>query len=204
VSTPSTPAPSATPPTSEDARRKRLLSYSSKNMIYSMLAVLVVAFAWWSLMPNPDEPQRRPAEVEQAAGFAAREADWPVWSPVGLPETWSGTSVSYATIDGVPTWRMGWVSPQTEYVALRQTVDPPESWSGEVLRDLEQQGPVALQGPAGEQDWDVYTGVDRNGVPEVALVLAPTPDQPATTIVHGTADVPEIAVFVEALEVAEP
>lgn len=204
MSTHPTPAAPAAAPTSEDKRRKRLLSYSSKNMFYSMLAVLVVAFAWWSIFPNPDEPQRRPAEVDQAAGFAAREADWPIWSPVDLGEGWSGTSVSYAESEGVPTWRMGWVSPQTQYVAMRQTVEPTEEWRNEVLRGLDAAEPVALVGPAGEQDWDVFTGIDDNGDPEVALVLEPAGNQSATTMVHGTADVAEMATFIESLEVVEP
>ncbi len=183
---------------------KRLLSYSGKNMVYSLLAVLALAFAWWSIMPNPEQSQRRPAEVEQAADFASRQAGWPVWSPVGLGAGWTASTVSFATVDGVPDWRQGWVSPAQEYVALQQAVDPTDVWSTSVLEDKTEQAPLTLDGPAGRQEWMVWTGMDHNDVPVVALVREPTAEQPATTIVHGTADIPEMTSFVDALEVIEP
>lgn len=204
VSTPPTDAPGKIAGSTADKHRKRLLSYSTKNMIYSVLAVVALTFVWWSFSYQPDESMRRPAEVEPAADFAAREVDWPVWSPVGLPEAWRPTTVSFGTVEGVPDWRQGWVSPATEYVALQQALDPPGAWSESVLAGLEEQEPVSLDGPLGEQEWTVWTGVNDNDEREVALVLAPAPEQAATTIVHGTADVAEMRTFVQALEVIEP
>lgn len=204
MSTSSTDARVAPAQSSDDKRRKRLLSYSSKNMIYSLLAVVALAFAWWSITPNPEQSQRRPAQVEEAADFASRQAGWPIWSAVGLGSGWTASTVSFATADGVPDWRQGWVSPTQEYVALQQAVDPADGWSTSALEDKTEQVPLTLDGPAGPQEWVLWSGVDRNDVPVVALVLEPTAEQPATTIVHGTADIPEMTTFVNALEVIEP
>lgn len=204
VSTAPTQAPSAPPESGEDKRRKRLLSYSNTNMIYSMLAVVALAFAWWALMPNPPDAQRRPAEVEQAADFASRQADWPVWSPVGLGGEWSPTIARFGATEGVPDWRQNWVSPLQQSVVLQQADGEPDAWISANLDGLTEQPALALGSPGGEQEWAVWTGVNDNDEREVALVLEPTADQPATTVVSGTADIPEMTTFVDALEVVEP
>lgn len=185
-----------------DKRRERLLSYSGKNMIYSMLAVLGLAFAWWAIAPQPEADQRRPVEVAQVADYASTQADWPVWSP-DLDAGWTANTAEFARLEGVPTWRSGWTSPQTTYVAIKQAVDPTEGWRQDVLQGMQQQQDLGLSGPTGEQVWQVFTGVSDNDEDEVTLVLEPSADQPAVTIVHGTADIPEMSTFVESLDVVE-
>lgn len=192
-------------PDANDKRRKRLLSYSAKNMFYSLAAVLVLVFAVWAITPNPPESQRRPAEIESSSTYAANQAQWPVWTPANLPAGWSGSFVSFGANNQIATWRIGMVSPQEQFVQFRQAVDPGREWLAVSLAGLDDQGTtLAFDGPEGSQDWDVWTGIDENDVPQVALVLDPTDDQPATTVVNGTADTPEISEFIGSLEVAEP
>src|SRR5699024_640090 len=38
----------------EDKRRKRLASYTVRNMVWSMLLVLAFVLVWWSLTFNPE------------------------------------------------------------------------------------------------------------------------------------------------------
>ncbi|CAN5490832.1 hypothetical protein BH23ACT6_BH23ACT6_27880 [soil metagenome] len=178
------------------------MSYSVKNMVYSMVAVLALVFAVWAITPNPPDSQRRPAEIESTASFAAAQADWPVWTPAGLEPEWVGSFVRYAAFDGTPTWRLGMISPQTEFLQLRQAVDPGATWEEVSLDGLTQQSTASFEGPDGEQEWAVWTGVDDNDVPQVAVVLAPDRSQPATTIINGTADTAEVAEFIASLEVA--
>lgn len=183
-----------------DKRRDRLLSYSGKNMVYSMLAVVGLAFAWWAIAPQPEGNQRRPVHVVQVADYAATQADWPLWSPE-LGEGWSANSAKFAALEGEPTWQSGWISPETAYVALRQSLDPSDAWREDVLGGMTQREDLALTGPTGEQQWEVFSGVSDNDEDEVALVLQPSADQPAITMVHGTADVTEMSAFVESLEI---
>ncbi len=182
---------------------KRLMSYSTKNMVYSMVAVLAVVFAVWAITPNPPESQRRPAEIESAAAFAAVEADWPVWTPVDLDPQWSGSFVRYAVMAQTATWRLGMVSPQEQFVQLRQAVDPSQEWRDISLDALTEQTTMSFDGPTGLQEWTVWTGIDRNDVPQVALVLDPGPDQSATTIINGTANTSEMAEFIDSLVIAQ-
>jgi len=197
----------ASSPPGEDphAKRKaRLLSYTTKNMIYSMVAVLVAVFAIWAVTPNPQGPQRRPAEIDKTSQFAADQADWPVWSPEGLGEGWSGTVVDYQSRQGVTTWRLLMVTPLTESLELRQGLDPSSQWRAQSLEGLQQQDSMSFDTPAGTRQWQVWTGTSANDEPLVAVVLPPSEEQPATTIVDGTAEVSEVAEFIDALEVVPP
>lgn len=186
------------------SRIDRLLSYSAKNMFYSLAAVLVLVFAVWALTPNPPELQRRPPEIEKTASFAATEAAWPVWTPDGLVDQgWQGILVNYGMNTQTDTWRLSMTSPQTQFVQLRQAVAPSDEWLNVSLTGLtDQDTTLTLNGPSGSADWQIWTGIDENDVDIVALVLAPTADQPATTVINGTADTQEIATFVESLVVA--
>lgn len=186
------------------SRIDRLLSYSAKNMFYSLAAVLVLVFAVWALTPNPPELQRRPPEIEKTASFAATEAAWPVWTPDGLVDQgWQGILVNYGMNTQTDTWRLSMTSPQTQFVQLRQAVEPSDEWLNVSLTGLtDQDTTLTLNGPSGSADWQIWTGIDENDVDIVALVLAPTADQPATTVINGTADTQEIATFVESLVVA--
>ena len=91
----------------EDPRRRRLASYTVRNMVYSMLLVLLLVLAWWSMTYNPAESQRRPPEVAQTATFVAEQAEWPVWVPEP-GEGWTPTVVWFdSRVEGVPTSSSG-------------------------------------------------------------------------------------------------
>ena len=192
----STPQTGTQPP---DRRAQRLLSYSGKNMIYSLLAVLVVAFAVWALMPSPESLQRRPVEIDSVAAYAAEQSAWPVWVPQGQGEEWTPTRVRFGEVAEVSTWRMGWVSPAGEYVALDQAAAITDGWRSAVLDGAEQQGTRSVTGPTGGQEWQLWIGEE-----ETHLVLpAGTGDTP-TTVVHGTAAEDELVEFIGYLEPYQP
>lgn len=176
----------------------RLLSYSVKNMVYSLLAVFALAFAWWALMPNPDKLERRPVDVAPVASYAAAESDFPVWTPEAVGEGWTANFASFETYAGSLSWRVGLVTPGEEYVEVSQTGDGTDGWLGALTEKAG--GPAGtrtITGPDGSQEWTAYEGDER------AVVLGPTDDRPATTVVRGTAGWDEIEQFIGLLEVAD-
>lgn len=193
------PAPPAEDEPAENKTVARLRNYSTKNMIYSMLAVLALAFAWWTLMPNPDEPlERRPVEVGFVADYAAQQSDFAVWSPeAALEQDWTANFASFETYAGSLSWRVGMVSPQDQYVEISQTAEATEEWLAALTDKAgEEVGTRTITGPDGPQEWVVYEGDER------ALVLEPGPGQTGTTVVRATADWPEIEQFIALLQVA--
>lgn len=188
-----------TPPRDSRAA-KRLASYSVKNMIYSMVAVVALALAWWALMPHPDSLERRPVEVSPVATYAASQSQFPVWTPESiLGEDWTANFASYERFaGGAVTWRVGLVTPGEEYVEISQAADVTDEWLGALTeRAGEEVGTRTITGPDGPQEWTAHEGQER------AVVLGPGDGREATTVVRGTATWEEIEEFIGLLEVAD-
>lgn len=197
------PNPTAPPPPdrstpSGNKALKRLREYSVANMVYSLLAVFALAFAWWVLMPNPDGVQRREAEVAPVARYAAEQSDFPVWTPqAALGEKWSANFASFEIYAGELSWRIGLVTPEEEYVELSQTADASSEWTKTLTEQAgDEVGTRTITGPDGPQEWTVHEGEER------ALILGPAQGREETTIVRGTADWAEIEEFIGLLDVA--
>lgn len=178
---------------------KRLRNYSVANMVYSLLAVLALVFAWWALMPNPTELDRREVEVAPVSRYAAEEMDLPVWTPqAALGQEWSANFVTYDRFVGELSWRIGVVTPGEEYVELSQTAEATSDWTQALTAKAgESVGTRTITGPDGPQEWAAFEGQER------ALVLDPGPGREGTTIVRGTADWAEMEEFIGLLEVAD-
>lgn len=183
----STPATS-TPPTPStapvDRRRRRLASYTVRNMVLSVLPVAALALAWWSIGAGPEEQQTRPAEVAPVAAYAAEQADWPVWVP-DPGAGWTPTVAWYDTLEDVPTWHVSYTTPDGEYAAIHQASEVTEAWREDVLAGGEQSGAQRLAGPGGEQEWTTFEGPHPSNA-ERAWVLGPEQTGGSTVVVHGT------------------
>ncbi|WP_256837991.1 DUF4245 family protein [Ornithinimicrobium faecis] len=202
VSDPSVPAPEASAgagaPPAENKSLKRLQNYSMRNMIYSLVAVFALVFVVWALMPNSEEQQRRPVEVGMVASYAAQESAGPVWSTQALGEDWSANFANFELFDDVLSWRVGLVTPSTEYVEISQADEATDSWVGELTDKAgDEVGTRTITGPDGPQEWTAYEGEER------AVVLGPGEGRENTTVVRGTAQWDEIEEFIGLLEPVE-
>lgn len=200
----SSPTTQARPPSSTDKRRKRLASYTVRNMVYSMLAVAALALVWWAFTDQPQEQQTRPAEAGLAAAYAADESDFPVW----LPTPGEGWRPTVAWFDDqlaeVPTWHVSFQTPEGQYVALYQAADVTPEWAEEVLSGGEATGEATLGGPVGSQVWEAYEG-PRPSNAEEAWVLGPGTTGGSTVVVAATAALSdaELEHFLDSVEVRD-
>lgn len=200
----SSPTTQAQPPSSQDKRRRRLASYTVRNMVYSVLAVAVLALVWWSLAFNPQDSQTRPAEVGPVVSYAEAESDFAVWLPEP-GEQWRPTVARFDDqVEGVPTWHLSFETPEGEYVALYQAADVTPEWTAEVLRDGDHVGEAVLGGPLGEQTWEAYEG-PRPSNAEVAWVLGPDVTGGSTVVVAATQALSEAELqeFLDSVEVRD-
>ncbi|MGD8200250.1 DUF4245 family protein [Ornithinimicrobium sp. W1679] len=190
------PSDASPPP---DGRQKRLAAWTFRNMVVSVLLVLAVVLTWWSMTYQPEESQRRPADVSQVVPFATEQASWPVWVP-DPGEGWTPTVVWFdERLAGVPTWHVSWTTPQGEYAALHQAADVTDAWREEVLVDAEPVGEEELPAPGGTQAWQAWEGPVPSNV-ENAWVLGPEETGGATVVVSGTAGTDEMAELLESVD----
>lgn len=184
----------------QDKRRKRLASYSVRNMVLSVLPVGALALIWWAIPFNPSEPVRPHVETEATAQYVAEQSDFPVWVPE-LPEEWIATVAWYeARYDEMPTWHISYETPEGEYLALTQAADVSDRWLDAVLRDGTEEREVELTGPDGERTFTQFQG-PRPSNAELAWVLGPEGTDGSTVVVHGTVGaVGELPEFLESVE----
>lgn len=188
-------------PSAAEKRRKRLASYTFRNMVYSVLAVAALAMIWWSLTYNPQEQQTRAAEVGPAVSYAAEQSDFQIWLPEP-GEGWRPTVARFDTqLQDIPTWHLSFETPEGQYVALYQAADVTEEWTEEVLAEGEPVGEATLGGPAGQQVWQAYEG-PRPSNAEEAWVLGPQATGGSTVVVAATAALSdaELQHFLDSVE----
>lgn len=203
MTAPPSDQPRPQPESAAERSRRRLLSYSTKNMVYSMLAVLAIAFAVWAIQPADSEQlQRQPVEVASPARYAQEQSGWPLWVAGELEQGWTATYARYSAVAEVRSWRVGWSTPEGEHAAMDQTGESGSALAGWqqalVGEDARQVGREQLEGPEGTVTWQVWEGSDG-----ASLVLPPGEPgagQRVTTVVHGTADLAELTRLAESLE----
>ncbi|RKN47285.1 DUF4245 domain-containing protein [Streptomyces hoynatensis] len=166
-------------------------------MVISTALICAAAFVlYFVVVPHDDsDAQVQTVDFQVPALTAARVAPYPLLVPEGLDEGWNATSVSYDPQGEYgATWRVGFLAPDEEYVALAQapTGTDPAAFISSITHDAQDAG--AAETVRG-QDWARYEGPKYD-----ALVLR---QDEATTIVFGTAGFGELAGFAETLAPGE-
>ncbi len=191
---PTGPADAAEPAAQGDSagRPSRRPKYqTARDMLLSMAVICVGAFFLYLFIPHDESTDHlRPVAYDVESATAARVAPYEVLIPEGLPEDWRASTVRYEP-QGThgATWRLGFVDPEQEYVALAQADGDPEGFVASITRQAEDTGSVRrIDG----REWAQYEGPDYD-----ALVLR-EPD--VTTVVLGTASLDGLTELASALE----
>lgn len=188
------------PPAPENKSRQRLLSYSSKNMIYSVLAVVGVAMILWAMFPGEQSVQRRGANAEAVAMSFAEDVTYDVYIPTeALGDDWTVTTATVTEIGGEETWRLGIQTPSGGHIALSQTEHATEQWRDAILRQTAPLSEQTIDSPAGQLSWEEYIGDNSTGLAQ----LVGSESEPGTIVFTQSAH-DEIFDFVAHLEIAEP
>ncbi|WP_194288452.1 DUF4245 domain-containing protein [Ornithinicoccus halotolerans] len=203
MTAPPSDQPRPQPESAAKRSRQRLRSYSTKNMVYSMLAVLALVFVVWAIQPADSEQlQRQPVEVVSPARYAQEQSGWPLWVAGELEQGWTATYARYSAVAQVRSWRVGWSTPEGEHAALDQTGASGSALAGWqralVGEDATQVGRREIDGPEGTASWQVWQG---SGATSLVLPPAqPGAGQQVTTVVHGTAELAELTRLAESLQ----
>ncbi|UED88357.1 DUF4245 domain-containing protein [Streptomyces profundus] len=171
---------------------KRLRLQTIQNMVLSLALICAATFVAYFLMFNDGGGQDpvRTVEYEVASATAARAAPYPVLVPEGLSADWRATSVRFEPQGAHgATWRLGFVNPDEDYVALAQADGAADDFVRSVTQQAEDTG--ATERVDG-RDWARWEGEKYD-----ALVLS---EADVTTVVMGTAPMDQLARMAGALE----
>ncbi|MGW1071380.1 DUF4245 domain-containing protein [Streptomyces sp. NPDC002537] len=165
-----------------------------RNMLLAMMVIVPIALVSYIFIPHDEHKDPiRTVDYRVELDTARRAAPYPVAAPEGLSAGWRATSVSYRAggKDG-SAWHLGFLDPETQYVAVEQSDAPAAAFIDNVTRG-------AVKTPrteqVGEATWRHYEGEKYN-----ALVRE---EHGVTTVVTGTADGDRLTKMAAALK-AEP
>lgn len=179
------------------APRSRYSLGSTKNLVYSLFAVLGMVLVLILLVPRVDSVGGPPVDVSATASEVKAETGWPVVEPVGLPSGWTPTSVRYVRVtDGFMTWHVGYKTPSGTFVAVEQTKDPSRAWIAAQTNRAPREGTVEIAG----RTWEKYV---RDSKVQNSLLSVPEAGSgELATLVTGTATFEEMATYIESLRPA--
>ncbi|MFF7179448.1 DUF4245 family protein [Streptomyces sp. NPDC008121] len=164
-----------------------------RGMIQSLAVILVAAGVMYYFIPHDEDANPVPTKDYRVELLTAqRAAPYPVLAPEGLGADWKATVVSYKREQG-DTWRLGFLDPDTQYVALYQSTSEPKKFVPDVTQQAENSGKT--QTVAG-QVWQRWEGPHYD-----ALVRT---DGKATTVVTGTASFERLAEMAGSLRAGKP
>ncbi|MEU7024881.1 DUF4245 domain-containing protein [Streptomyces sp. NPDC046203] len=153
-----------------------------RGMFQSLGVIAIAAGVMYLFIPHDDTATPVKAKDYRVELLTAqRAAPYPVLAPEGLGDDWKATVVSYKREDG-NSWRLGFLDPDTQYVAVNQSTKDPKKFVPEVTLKAENTGETQT---VGGQEWQRWEGPKYD-----ALVRT---EDGATTVVTGTASFERLA-----------
>lgn len=164
-----------------NATRVRRQNQNFLNLIIALLASLAVVAVVVLVVVRPDAAVREP--VDYRAISLEADAPVPLAAPV-LSAEWAANSAVYngTPTDGVSSWYVGFVTPEEQFIGLRQGIDANPTWLANQLAGTAPTGSTTIDGI----EWAVY---DRRAVKDAgnrAYALS-TAGSRSTFILFGTA-----------------
>ncbi|MFJ3980232.1 DUF4245 domain-containing protein [Streptomyces sp. NPDC090021] len=159
------------------------------DMVRSLAVIGVVVAGIYLFVPHDDQADpTRTVDYRVETITARRAAPYPVAAPVGLPEQWRATSVTYER-KKADAWHLGFLDPEQQYAAVEQSTDTSVKYLERVTRSATASGQTQQ---VGDTSWERWEGEKYD-----ALVRR---EQGYVTVVTGTASFEQLGKLAGALE----
>ncbi|MER6201716.1 DUF4245 domain-containing protein [Streptomyces sp. NPDC001586] len=159
------------------------------DMVRSLSVIGIVVAGIYLFVPHDDEADPTHAVDYRVETITARRAaPYPVAAPVGLPEQWRATSVTYERKNS-NAWHLGFLDPERQYVAVEQSSDTSPKYLARVTQQATATGETQQVGDTAWERWD--------GEKYDALVRR---EQGHVTVVTGTASFEQLGAMAATLE----
>ncbi|MEU3313039.1 DUF4245 domain-containing protein [Streptomyces sp. NPDC048387] len=159
------------------------------DMVRSLAVIGVVVAGIYIFVPHDDKADpTRTVDYRVETLTARRAAPYPVAAPVGLPEQWRATSVTFER-KNANAWHLGFLDPQQQYVAVEQSTDASQKNLAKLTQKAE---PTGQTQQVGDRAWERWDGEKYD-----ALVRQ---EQGYVTVVTGTGSFEQLGTMAAALE----
>ncbi|MGW2667536.1 DUF4245 domain-containing protein [Streptomyces sp. NPDC001272] len=159
------------------------------DMVRSLAVIGVVVAGIYIFIPHDDKADpTRTVDYRVETLTARRAAPYPVAAPVGLPEQWRATSVTFER-KNANAWHLGFLDPQQQYVAVEQSTDASQK---NLAKLTQKAAPTGQTQQVGDRAWERWDGEKYD-----ALVRQ---EQGYVTVVTGTGSFEQLGTMAAALE----
>lgn len=173
--------------------RKHRANQTMRNLIGATVASLGIVLFLVLVVVRPGPSTVEEIDYRAIAGDAQGESAAPLLAP-DLPPDWTANAARFGTTAEVPTWYVGFVTPQTQFIALNQGIDANPTWQGAVLEGADPTGDTTIDGIR----WTVFDQRDDDDPGNFAYSMAAELDG-STVLLHGTAETAEFEALATAI-----
>jgi hypothetical protein len=159
------------------------------NLVIALVASLAIVLFLVVVVVRPDPAPTDPVDYQQIAEQAQASAADPLIAPA-LPPEWTANAARFGTVNQVPTWYVGFITPSTQFIALNQGLDANPTWVSAVLKDARKTGSTTVEGI----EWTVYDQRDADSPGNFAYSMSAVVGG-STVLLHGTAPTAEFELL---------
>jgi hypothetical protein len=167
-----------------DAAAARRARQTLINLLLSLLATVGVMVLLVLAVPRDDSNRVQPLDYKSVASEASKEAPGELLVPE-MPVDWYSNAARYRSSaqDGVANWYLGFVGPNSEFIAMTQGFEVNSTWMQLMLESNKQSGEVSIQG----QTWKIYESVRISNPPKSKDYMMVLEYQDQAVFVYGVA-----------------
>jgi Protein of unknown function (DUF4245) len=213
MSTPSTPPPPlgrqrpprvvaelGRPETPEETVARKALSsqnhrmnQTAKNLLLSIGASVAIVLVLVLVVVRPGGSQLHSVDYLHVASQAQQQVTEHLAAPK-MPSGWSANDAEIrpAGADGVQTWYIGLLTPDTQFIGLTQGLDANPTWVSDQL----QSAAKTSEKTVGGLDWSIYDHRTASNPGNLAYAMVTTSGH-STIILAGTASTKDFDLLAE-------
>jgi hypothetical protein len=167
-----------------DAAAARRARQTLINLLLSLLATVGVMVLLVLAVPRDDSNRVQPLDYQSVAAEASKEAPGELLVPT-MPVDWYSNAARYRSSaqDGVSNWYLGFVGPNSEFIAMTQGFEVNSTWMQLMLESNKQSSEVSIQG----QTWKIYENVRISNPPKSKDYMMVLEYQDQAVFVYGVA-----------------
>ncbi len=165
------------------------------NLIYSLLATLGVVAIIFFAVPRPDAPKNWEIDYVAVGAGAQSSVDGPLITPV-LPAGWRANVAVLGRVDGMPTWKINFLTPADDFITYEQVFGAAEANLPSLLGVRSLTGEFTFGTGQTWSEFDNTSGTDTGADKDYALATFGIND--AFTL-HGTGSKEEFAEVAQAI-----
>jgi hypothetical protein len=176
-----------------ESSRNHRLNQTAKNLLLSIGASVAIVLVLVLVVVRPGGTELRSVDYVKVASQAQQQVTPRLAAPT-MPSGWraNDAEIKPAGSDGVQTWYVGLLTPDTQFIGLTQGLDANTTWVSDQL----QSGAKTSEKSVGGLEWSIYDHRTASNPGNLAYAMVTTSGR-STLILAGTASTKQFDLLAE-------